>query len=318
MLSVRVAVYGRQFSSFLLEGPGAPAGVPYEQRPSVVVEAVREDMLADVLDRAAHRLGYQLREPTEHDDMRYWPRRLVDAIAFVDFYDGTDEAWPRTGLTVLDAEGHAVWNQPWQRVTMGDLLDASAAGLIAGDVLSPYFIPQESAGAFDGVDWSALLDVLDQAHHYLKAVSDVTGEVTTVAAAVTLGRKVIQRARERWQRRGGTPHDVSSLVASKRDKVEQLGHLLDVSTEDADALVGLVTGNGMDLGGAVWDVILTGLSSGLADPAYDRKLLHDATREALDYVAGGGRRQVEIQAIFGRKVNPDWDKLNAHLWEPPL
>lgn len=329
MHELTVAVFGRHFSYYLAPGPVSPAGVPYTERPQVRVTAESHEALADVLNRAAENLGYMIREPAADEESQDWPKRPVDAINFVDFYDGTDVATPWTHLTVVDDQGRAVWGQRWQRVTIAQLLESSSAGLIDGDVLRPYFMPQESAGDFGGIDWAAVLDVIEQVPDWLKALSDYTGEATTLGGLVLGGRLVFKKRYKEWRLRRGGPLDVAELAKTKARKPAEVARLLGIEQDEAEAIMKLVGRRSEpgaawaedmtdDLGQAVWTVLEAALRSGLTDPRlYPRELLYEAAQDALRYVLEGGRHPVEIQAIFGRRLNPNWDEINAHLWKPP-
>jgi hypothetical protein len=306
--------------------------MPYSQRPQVSMVAAPAERLDAVLDRAASGLGYELARPSGdggEDKAEWWPTRPVDAIDFVAFYDGTDVARPVPLLTVLDADGHAVWNQSWRSVTIQELLAASSAGLVAGDVLRPYFVPQESAGAFDGVDWDGALELLQHVPLWLSALAHATEDVLNLAKLYGVVYLGVSKAHLKWQQRNGGPLDVTHLAKSPVRSTVDLARLLDVSEDVAAAIQTLVgadpgvpasggDASAAELTQAVWMVLEAALTSGLTDAAiYPRELLHEAAMSALTYVSQGGRDERELRAIFGRQINPNWDRLNSDGWEPP-
>jgi hypothetical protein len=265
-VSVVVAVAIEPFPYvFEMDSPPAAAAT-WAELPQATIDATPEDSLRDVLGRACGPLGVRL--PAEFLELG---RRLAlsdgqpepsedpaDHLVFLALRQEDDDELLRgpgyevrrrlarmkqIEVVVRDANGHAVWKRPGLDATMGELIDARAAGLLRGDPRQPYLIPSVPQGDFFGLDWPTFKDLLTALGVLATSVATTEGVLEFKDRLVALRKRrknvvpVVEAHQAMWQTRGAAPGDLLDMLRLRPRSSEEVSALLGCSTSEAEALL---------------------------------------------------------------------------------
>jgi len=169
-MEVEVAVLMQPFGAFRVpETVVAKSAweLTWGERAVASFEVDSTATIGSILDWGAAALGITV---IDFEGESILPSEEVAGVAF--FVDDEEEGRSK-GMRVyptVDDAGVARWDEDIMSVPLGRALAAAEAGLIVGDPRRLYLVPQSSAGAFDGLDWSHALE-------YLKVAEDVVARI---------------------------------------------------------------------------------------------------------------------------------------------
>jgi hypothetical protein len=224
---------------------------PYRELQKLELEAHEDETLGSVLGRAAARLGADLTWIAD------WETGITGP-AFVAFYRSQDEErgpqpW-LTLITLVDGDGHAIWNVPFARVPYSELLRSAEAGALEGDPLRPYLILHPPAGDGLAASWELLVNLWDLAYYVLDHIEvaitagiGITAIADRIRRQIRNGREVVQCRFGQWRERAGDPATVATLLANRPRSTPDVARLLDCSEEEAEAILwafGFAPGDG--------------------------------------------------------------------------
>lgn len=286
----------------------------------VVVEVEAEAILGDIIDMAADRMGVLLdRNFTDSPSVS----REIQGIAF----DQPGGAYPPTisTMTLVDDEGRAWWGHWWADVAYRDLLRAADAGLVIGDVSRLYLRPTPPAGAIGGPEeWKQLLDGLDLLWEVVQAVGAAHASALAVGAAKRRIRRGIDEVRRhwhQWQKRGGTPHELTLMLTQRDWSTVEIAYLLGCDEPTAQAILELF-GLAQDPSTGRWrlegDQIAALLAGTMQLLLWDRITFGTTTDAAEDRLRELlGERVTHLAERNEAPPEPDYGEIVRRGWEPP-
>jgi hypothetical protein len=229
-MEIEVAPLLRTTSAF--KGPRKILGrcgpdVPWEQRPKTVISLKPETTIGEIVDRAAHALKLKLKKNQDYE------RSARDIQTRVLFHS-VDGGSPFVSLDViLNSDGSARWRFDPMRVTVAELEEARAAGLLLGDSARMYIVLDEPPpGLGNGVDyWLSVM----QSMPYLEAFLTIHGAISAVTGTVMGFRKLVEKVRDRWGDTGGTIKNYDRLFQIPRT-TRQIVTLLRMDEEDVPTI----------------------------------------------------------------------------------
>jgi hypothetical protein len=267
---LRIVVAGTATGpTFAYKGTEPSPGASWPELPKATILTDPGETLGSVLGRAADELGVIV--PPEvlriHANIRAQEGKppqpaagVAEGLYYAAFHRPDDDEPPEvpegmarrdersrkhTVLVVRDSDGHALWRRPPFTVTMGELVDAHAVGLLEGDPLEPYLvltIPQGGIGGY--AEWQQLQQALEAAWH----LRGLFGELITylsffgavsrwVKRRSNKGAEVVEKHSTDWARRGAAPADLENLLAARPRRSSEIAALLGCSTEEAEAIL---------------------------------------------------------------------------------
>ncbi len=218
---------------------------PYEQRDRFTIEADPDDSLASLREKAYRHFGFEVPDEThQYGRAAYGPCPFFkegDQTGFV------ERAMPRihwSQLTLIDSEGRALFGvHDFRSVTVADLLRASEAGVVDGDVLRPYLVAEGGWGDQPPPDWPTLIHGFEVAWPYIKGLLEGLGLVVTakevwerIAERIRTGSESATKHRE-WSQRHFSPYQFQALLRTRNWSSEQIATLLDCSLDEVEPIM---------------------------------------------------------------------------------
>ncbi len=273
--------------------------VPYEERPSVDLDASEAETLGDLFRKAAPELGLG-------------GRQRFSASHF-GFYRPQDEAeMPRVSslLTVVGEDGRATWARRASDVTYGEVLHTHAAGGLVGDPRRVYIALIPPVG--DGVlpDWGSLLhglEALKSVLDYVLAFAGGAELIRRLAGPLQRGQKVLEAHQANWQDRGADPYVFDQWLDDRPWLPADLVPMLGCTEDDARSVLwafGFAEGErGLWIRGGSEDArFMDATKRAIINTAF--QMANDETFER--YL----RRRVEQYAETGKAPPFDWQEFD--------
>jgi hypothetical protein len=237
---------------------------------------------------------------------------------WVSFYRPSDEdGYSRdaetTYLTLVDAEGRALWGIHLgdSRLTMGALRRAHDAGLINGDPNRPHLLVRPAYGNGVLPDWSDLVAIYLVISQVIGTIADGRDAVSVAAWTRDRARRILDRVRRTpevledkapdWTSRNGWPHELDRMIRSRLWKSEELAQLLDLPVPDVEALL---AGRGMtrDTRTGYWHMG-EDPESRIVNEVYSIGLVHETT--TINDAGELEKVRKEIRRVVTRGMEPD-------------
>lgn len=210
---------------------------PWDEREQVELEVADDEPLGQILRRAGESLG--IRAPGYTTEAP-----VPNFFAVFDEESPDQRALGGTTVTLVDADGRARWNQPWAAATYGELVRASDAGAIPGDVTRLYYVTHPAVG-------NGVLPTFIEILVGLKLVWDIMGAADTLEGNISLAQRVISTVRNRlgrgqetikskatdWSLQGGDPEAIRSMLGDRAWYPKTLAALLDCAEEEGVAVL---------------------------------------------------------------------------------
>ena len=204
----------------------------YSDRPQIELEVQDDELVGDVLLRAADQFGVEKPE---------WGG-VLDIITWIAFDDpARSRLKVQSELALLDPDGRVRWTHYWKAEPVREIQRAGAAGLINGDPERWVLCVQPGIGNGLLADFPTLLELWDLLWN--------TGaeELLKAYALAELARAAIRRARrapetvrskyEEWRRNGGRPDNLREFLGDHAWDLNHLATVLGCTAEQAEALL---------------------------------------------------------------------------------
>lgn len=236
MPTIEVALVGSREGAFTDNGRSDAAEMEkaWEDRETVEVEVTDDDTLGVVLRRAGEEFG--IRGPG-HETTAPVP-------VFVAFYD-QDQPYElgryETRVTVVNPEGHARWNAPFETVTLADIRRAIEAGVMPDSEGRLYYVTRPGIG--NGVLATFLvmmgaLKVFGDVLAMLEGTAGFTERIRQVARTrLAASKEAIEQHAEQWDARGADPTAIYGMLGDRPWHVADLAALLDSDEGAAGAIL---------------------------------------------------------------------------------
>jgi hypothetical protein len=197
------------------------------RRRPVQLQVSPDDTLAQVVDRAAARLGIPGDVPAAfHDPERNAIGRTSDTV------------------TLVDSDGRATWMHPFAEVTYRQLLESAEAGVLEGDPRRLYLDTKPGIGNGPVPDWEtikAIWDALDFVLGAIGAVTTLNEARKRLAARLRRSAQDASQAIEQhsgdWESRRGDPHVLHQWLGDRVWSSADLASALGCSEPEAGAVL---------------------------------------------------------------------------------